>query len=95
LGGFGRQAVDRYEPPETARWLTKQSNEQSNEKGRLDSTAVPGVYACPGGKSGSQMSGLCPDILSWLRGPGDDVKQRDLASSVRLRLAGRVGSRRA
>ena len=24
------------------------------------------------------MSGLCPDIISLLRGRGDDVKQRDL-----------------
>ena len=23
------------------------------------------------------MSGHCPDLISWLRGRGDDVKQRD------------------
>jgi hypothetical protein len=28
--GFGGAAADRYAPPETADWLTKQSNEPSN-----------------------------------------------------------------
>jgi hypothetical protein len=28
--GFGKAAGDRHEPPETAGWLTKQSNEPSN-----------------------------------------------------------------
>ena len=32
FGGIRRRADDRYEPPETARWLTKQSNEQSNRR---------------------------------------------------------------
>ena len=45
--GFGCAASDRYEPPETARWLTKQSNEQSNERSWLASgggeTAVSGT----------------------------------------------------
>jgi len=41
--------VDRYEPLETARWLTKQSNEQSNlrRRGRNSPVGKPGFPVVP------------------------------------------------
>jgi hypothetical protein len=44
---LGGTAVDRYEPPETARWLTKQSNQQSNEQSNEKHVSTaPQCLAC-------------------------------------------------
>ncbi|HUO75041.1 MAG TPA: Tn3 family transposase [Solirubrobacteraceae bacterium] len=52
---FGSWAVDRYEPPETASWLTKQSNEQSNEPRRVSKRRCQGLPATPVADSHSRL----------------------------------------